>query len=67
MTDISGLDFADDVAFCRHLTTQVGVAAIPPSAFYSDPAAGAGLARFTFCKRDEQLYKAAERLAKATL
>ncbi|MDX1522943.1 MAG: aminotransferase class I/II-fold pyridoxal phosphate-dependent enzyme [Anaerolineae bacterium] len=34
MADISHLkNFADDVAFCKHLTTQIGVAAIPPSAF----------------------------------
>ena len=66
MTDISELGFANDVEFCRHLTTNVGVAAIPPSAFYSNPADGAGLARFTFCKRDESLYAAAERLAKAS-
>ena len=31
------LGFPDDVAFCRYLTTEIGVAAIPPSAFYADP------------------------------
>jgi len=62
MTDISHLGFADDVAFCRHLTTEVGVAAIPPSAFYHHPADGAQLARFAFCKTDEMLQAAAERL-----
>ncbi len=54
-----------DVAVCRWLTTQVGVAAIPPSAFYS-PAHRhlvANLARFTFCKTDEALDEAARRLA----
>ncbi|MDJ0755203.1 MAG: methionine aminotransferase [Ardenticatenaceae bacterium] len=62
MVDISHLDFANDVAFCKYLTREVGVAAIPPSAFYHDPAAGAGLARFTFCKRDEVLEEAGRRL-----
>lgn len=62
MVDISQLPFEDDVHFCKHLTTKVGVAAIPPSAFYANPADGAGLARFTFCKKDETLQKAAERL-----
>jgi N-succinyldiaminopimelate aminotransferase len=62
MADISGLGFADDIAFCRHLTTQVGVAAIPPSAFYQNPADGAALARFAFCKSEKTLEMAAERL-----
>jgi N-succinyldiaminopimelate aminotransferase len=62
MADISGLGFADDVAFCRHLTTEIGVAAIPPSAFYHNPADGATLARFAFCKNEETLQTAAERL-----
>lgn len=64
MVDIGGLGFADDVAFCRYLTTEIGVAAIPPSAFYHDPTLGAGLARFAFCKSDETLERAAERLGR---
>ncbi len=62
MVDISHLDFANDVAFCRFLTTEVGVAAIPPSAFYHNPADGAGLARFAFCKEEKTLAEAAKRL-----
>lgn len=62
MVDISHLDFPDDRAFCRYLTTEVGVAAIPPSAFYHDPADGAGLARFAFCKTRETLAEGARRL-----
>ncbi|MAT98709.1 MAG: aminotransferase [Anaerolineaceae bacterium] len=62
MVDIAKLGFADDVAFCRYLTTEVGVAAIPPSAFYSTPADGAGLARFAFCKEEKTLAEAAKRL-----
>ena len=62
MVDISDLDFADDVAFCRYLTTEIGVAAIPPSAFYHNPTDGADLARFAFCKEDETLAEAAQRL-----
>ncbi|MEM7032389.1 MAG: methionine aminotransferase [Chloroflexota bacterium] len=64
MTDISHLGFADDRAFCRHLTTEVGVAAIPPSAFYINPADGATLARFAFCKTKETLEEAGQRLLK---
>lgn len=62
MVDISALDFADDVAFCRYLTREIGVAAIPPSAFYHNPNDGAGLARFAFCKEDKTLEEAAKRL-----
>jgi N-succinyldiaminopimelate aminotransferase len=64
MADIGQLGFEDDVAFCRHLTTEIGVAAIPPSAFYRDPADGATLARFAFCKTRDVLEEAARRLAK---
>jgi len=69
MAGIKPLGFDDDVAFCRHLTTEVGVAAIPPSVFYSDDhkPLGKGYARFAFCKRMETLEKAAERLAKLKL
>lgn len=62
MADISHLGFANDVAFCRYLTTEIGVAAIPPSAFYHRSQAGAGLARFAFCKGQATLELAANRL-----
>lgn len=61
--DVSGLGFEDDVAFCRWLTSEIGVAAVPPSAFYLDPARAPMLARFCFAKRDETLAAAAGRLA----
>jgi N-succinyldiaminopimelate aminotransferase len=64
MVDISPLDFPNDVAFCRYLTTDIGVAAIPPSAFYLNPADGAKLARFAFCKTRPTLEEAARRLQK---
>jgi aspartate/methionine/tyrosine aminotransferase len=63
MSDISHLGFESDVAFCRWLTTEVGVAAIPPSAFYLGPARAPLLARFCFAKRAETIQRAAERLA----
>lgn len=63
MADIAPFGFADDVAFCRWLTGEVGVAAVPPSAFYRDPANAPPLARFCFAKTDETLRRAAERLA----
>lgn len=62
LSDLQGMGFPDDVSFCRHLTSEVGVAAIPPSAFYADPARAPLLARFCFAKRHETLRAAAERL-----
>jgi aspartate/methionine/tyrosine aminotransferase len=62
MSDISHLGFQDDVHFAKHMTAEVGVACIPPSAFYQNPANGADLARWCFAKRDETLDAAGERL-----
>jgi aminotransferase len=62
MTDISGFGFADDVAFARWLVAEGGVAAVPGSSFYSDPAAGSQRLRFHFARKRETLEAAAERL-----
>lgn len=64
MTDIGGFGFEDDVRFAQHLVKDVGVAVVPGSSFYSDPRDGARQVRFAFCKRDETLDAAAERLRK---
>ena len=64
MTDISGFGFADDVEFTRHLIREVGVACVPGSSFYSVPERGRQQVRFCFCKKDETLQLAAERLKK---
>jgi len=64
LTDITPFGFPDDVTFCRHLCTEVGVAAIPTSVFYSDPKTAPPFARFCFAKRDETIDAAAVRLKK---
>ncbi|HEY0322231.1 MAG TPA: aminotransferase class I/II-fold pyridoxal phosphate-dependent enzyme [Pyrinomonadaceae bacterium] len=64
MTDIRHFGFSSDVEFTRHLIREVGVACVPGSSFYSRPELGAQQVRFCFCKRDETLLAAAERLAK---
>ncbi|MCX7791038.1 MAG: methionine aminotransferase [Chloroflexaceae bacterium] len=64
MVDISRTGFGSDAEFCRWLTREVGVAAIPPSAFYADPASAPLLARFCFAKRLETLQAAGERLGR---
>ena len=62
--DFGRFGFDDDVAFCRHLIEEVGVAAIPPSAFYDRPEKGRGYVRFAFCKKMATLEAAVERLEK---
>ena len=65
MSDISGWAYPDDIEFCRFLVTEVGVAAVPGSSFFRDPAAGKDLIRFTFYKKEETLALAEERLTAA--
>ena len=62
MTDIGGFGYPDDVAFTEHLVRDVGVAVVPGSSFYRDPRDGAQQVRFAFCKKEETLGAAAERL-----
>jgi aminotransferase len=64
MTDISGFGFSDDVTFARHLVSEVGVAAVPGSSFYSEPRSGRNRLRFHFARRRETLEAAVERLAR---
>jgi len=61
--DYSAVSDLPEEAFCRWLTTEVGVAAIPLAAFYAD-GREQRLARFCFAKRDETLQQALDRLAK---
>ena len=61
--DFTPLGFApDDEAFCRHITEQAKVAAVPITAFYDAPDPPRSYARFAFCKREEVLDEAVARL-----
>lgn len=64
MTDISAFGFPNDVAFAKYLVEEIGVAAVPGSSFFRDPADGKSILRFTFCKKEETLNAAAERLSR---
>jgi methionine transaminase len=59
-SDVSSLPEAE---FCQWLTREIGVAAIPVSAFY-EGGFEQGIARLCFAKKDETLNAALERLAK---
>ncbi|MEV0180521.1 pyridoxal phosphate-dependent aminotransferase [Streptomyces sp. NPDC050625] len=61
-TDIRPLGEKDGFAFCRALPERAGVVAIPNAVFYDDRDAGAPFVRFAFCKREEVLREAVERL-----
>ena len=65
LCDISGFAAGDDITVARRLVAEVGVAAVPGSSFFSRPELGRTLIRFTFCKTDELLRQAGERLARA--
>ena len=64
MTDISGFGFPDDVTFARYLVEDGGVAAVPGSSFYADPASGRQRLRFHFARRRETLTAAADKLGR---
>jgi aminotransferase len=64
MTDISAFGFADDLEFMNYLVKEIGVAAVPGSSFYRNPRDGAQQVRFAFCKKDDTLDEAANRLRK---
>ena len=61
LADVAGRA-ATDVEFCRRLITETGVAAIPTSVFYQEPARAPQLARFCFAKADATIDLAAQRL-----
>jgi methionine aminotransferase len=51
----------NEADFCKWLTTKVGVAAIPVSAFYDQPTES-GVIRFCFAKQEQTLSTALQRL-----
>ncbi len=64
LCDIRPFGFADDTLFAHWLVQEVGVAGVPGSSFFSRPELGRHLIRFTFCKTDDVLRGAGERLAR---
>jgi methionine transaminase len=61
--DISAVSPLGEADFCKWLTTEIGVAAIPLSAFYGN-SFDQHVVRFCFAKKEETLNTAIERLAK---
>ena len=59
--DISAISDLSEAEFCQWLTKEIGVAAIPLSAFYGN-GFDQRVVRFCFAKQDETLHRALERL-----
>ncbi|AVO46519.1 aminotransferase [Phreatobacter cathodiphilus] len=59
--DLASAGINDDVAFCKTLVAEHGVAAIPVSAFYAQTPV-TSVVRFCFAKKDETLNGALDRL-----
>ncbi|HEY7394257.1 MAG TPA: aminotransferase class I/II-fold pyridoxal phosphate-dependent enzyme [Gemmatimonadaceae bacterium] len=62
--DFSSLSDLDDVTFAKWMTQEIGVATVPGSSFYSNKEDGRQFTRFAFCKKQETLEHAAERLSR---
>jgi aminotransferase len=64
MADFSAISDEDDLTFGLRMAREIGVACVPGSPFFSRPELAKNIVRFAFCKRDETLNAAAERLQK---
>ena len=62
LVDYSAVSDLDDVEFCRWLTIEKGVTAIPLSPFYAEPPAGQRLIRLCFAKNQATVDAAIARL-----
>ena len=62
LTDFTAISDVDDTQFAIDLVEKIGVAAVPGSSFYSSEALGRSKVRFAFCKTEETLREAIERL-----
>ena len=66
LADFTDVFAGTSLEFAHYLVKEIGVASIPPEPLYSEPHAHLGqkYVRFSFCKSDESLLLAKERLAK---
>jgi aspartate/methionine/tyrosine aminotransferase len=64
LADCSAISELPGDEFSYWLTKEIGVAPVPGSSFFSHPVLGQRLVRFAFCKTEEMLREAADRLAR---
>jgi aspartate/methionine/tyrosine aminotransferase len=62
MAEFGALSPLDDRAFTEYLVKDVGIAVVPGGSFFHEPEQGSRYVRFCFCKKDDTLRTAAERL-----
>jgi N-succinyldiaminopimelate aminotransferase len=62
--DVRPLGFTDGAELCWQLPERIGVAAVPVQVFTDNPDRWRHIVRFAFCKKDEVLDEAIERLHK---
>ena len=62
MADFSTISDEDDFTFAKRLILEAGVGTVPGSSFYHSEGAGRSLVRFVFCKREDTLREAGQRL-----
>ncbi len=62
MCDITPFGYDDDYEFTMHLIKEIGVAPVPGSSFFHDPASGRRFVRFAFPKREETFDEVRARL-----
>ena len=64
MADFSELSSLGDIDFTKYLVKDIGIAVVPGSSFFHEPARGSRYVRFCFCKKDTTLQIAGDRLQK---
>ncbi len=64
IADVAPLGATDALSFCLELPARAGVVGVPVSVFHDDTEAARTLVRFAFCKRDEVLHEAVDRLGR---
>jgi aminotransferase len=64
MCGIEDFGFPNDIEFTKYLIREIGVAVVPGSSFFHHNEMGSQQVRFCYCKKDETLEAAAERLQK---
>ncbi len=62
MAEFSALSSLNDRDFTHYLVKDIGIAVVPGSSFFHESKRGSRYVRFCFCKKDETLHSAAERL-----
>jgi len=62
MAGFEQFGYVNDIEFARYLVREVGLAVVPGSSFFPTPEEGSRYVRFVFCKRQETLERAVEKL-----